>query len=216
MLPHTAPREVGYMLRRLLKEARLLRFGNGGRTQSVTLSVGVSHNQHPEARNFETLERVAEEGVAVASASGGDRFVETELYSLHERQRAGQGPQESRQVNFAAGDYRERLVDLMSGDDSLEQAAASLAEEIISRALAEAKAEAPQAPPALDETTEQAYQREIDNLQRRIAKLTPVIGFDRARDRPSALGQERGGRRQLALSRSARPQRCRRPRRAQA
>ncbi|HRV81176.1 MAG: diguanylate cyclase [Planctomycetes bacterium] len=180
MLPHTSPREVGYMLQRLLSAARKLRFGNGGRTQSITLSVGVSHNQHPDARNFQTLERVSEEGVAVAMAGGGDRFVETELYALHERKH-GSGPESTTPslahvAQFGGEDYRNRLVQLMSTDGSLEQAAAALAEEIIARALSEARAEPVPAPVGIEDDKERAYQREIDNLQRRIAKLTQSLG----------------------------------------
>ena len=124
VLPHTSPREVTFMLRRLLSGAREMRFGAGGRTQTITLSIGVSHNQHPEARNFETLERVAEEGVAVAVAAGGDRFVETELYGLHERQAKARPPVDhnlAQVANFGGDDYRARLIDLMSSDGSLEQ-----------------------------------------------------------------------------------------------
>ncbi|MEZ5974211.1 MAG: diguanylate cyclase [Planctomycetota bacterium] len=179
VLPHTSPREVTFMLRRLLSGARELRFGSGGRTQSITLSIGVSHNQHPEARNFETLERVAEEGVAVAQASGGDRFVETELYSLHERKVAAApaAPAPSEPVaQFAGVDYRQRLIELMETDGGLEQAASALAEEILARALSEV-GQIPQPPAALDDDKESAYKREIDNLQRRIAKLTQSLGL---------------------------------------
>ena len=183
VLPHTSPREVTFMLKRLLAGAKQMRFGSGGRTQTITLSIGVSHNQHPEARNFDVLERVAEEGVAVATASGGDRFVETELYGLHERQREPEPvsmpqPDPAAVAQYGGEDYRQRLIELMSTDGSLEQAAGALAEEIIARALAETEAEREAITTApLDSDKEMAYQREIDNLQRRIAKLTQSLGL---------------------------------------
>lgn len=178
VLPHTSFREVGYMLRRLLSGARELRFRRGGSTQSITLSVGISHNQHPDSRNFETMERVAEEGAAVAAAAGGDRFVETELYALHDKQRIV--PEPPALTPVATGevheDFRDRLDELMAKDGNLEQAASKLAEEILARAMREAKgAEATE--PALPDDVEQDYQREIDNLQRRIAKLTHSLGI---------------------------------------
>ncbi len=182
VLPHTSPREVTFMLKRLLAGARQMRFGSGGRTQAITLSIGISHNQHPEARNFDVLERVAEEGVAVATASGGDRFVETELYGLHERKREGMPasghPDYTRIAQYGGEDYRQRLIDLMSTDGSLEQAAGALAEEIIARALAETQSEQMPIPPSsIDASKEEAYRREIDNLHRRIAKLTQSLGL---------------------------------------
>ncbi|MCP5023245.1 MAG: GGDEF domain-containing protein [bacterium] len=180
VLPHTTSREVGFMLNRLLAASRDLRFQRGDRTQSITLSVGVSNNQHPDARNFETLELVAEEGAAVAEAGGGDRFVETELYALHDKKAAALGPISTlppSQIPALLGgeDYRGRLEELMAKDGNLEQAASKLAEEILSRAMREAQAIEPAAP-ALPDEKEQGYQKEIDNLQRRIAKLTNSLG----------------------------------------
>ncbi|MDF1839763.1 MAG: diguanylate cyclase [Planctomycetota bacterium] len=178
LLPHTSPREVGFMLRRLLSGARDLRFHRGGRTQSITLSVGISHNQHPDSRNFETMERVAEEGAAVAEAAGGDRSVETELYALHDKQRIVPEPKAPTAMPVEAGgeDFRDRLDELMAKDGNLEQAASKLAEEILARAMREAQsAEAPKVDGSEDR--EQGYQREIDNLQRRVAKLTHSLGI---------------------------------------
>ncbi len=181
VLPHTTPREVGFMLSRLLGGARDLRFQRGGRTQSITLSIGVSNNQHPDARNFETLERVAEEGAAVAEAGGGDRFVETELYALHDKQRIAPDPTQEAALQpvtgeFGGEDYRERLGELMAKDGNLERAASKLAEEILARAMREAQ-EAEALEPSLSDDREQDYQREIDNLQRRVAKLTNSLGI---------------------------------------
>jgi diguanylate cyclase (GGDEF)-like protein len=179
-LPHTSPREVGYMLRRLLTGARELRFERGGRTQSITLSVGISNNQHPDARNFETLERVAEDGAAVAAAAGGDRYVETELYALHDMQ-VVQPKAAQIADSVETEDYRDRLEELMERDGNLEQAASKLAEEIMARAMREVAAAELAAPTSesqgLPDTKEIGYQREIENLQRRITKLTNSLGI---------------------------------------
>jgi diguanylate cyclase (GGDEF)-like protein len=177
-LPHTSPREVGYMLRRLLTGARELRFERGGRTQSITLSVGISNNQHPDARNFETLERVAEDGAAVAEAAGGDRYVETELYALHDMQIV---QPKALQIadSVETEDYRDRLEELMEKDGNLEQAASKLAEEIMARAMREVEAagQAASESQGLPDSKEVGYQREIENLQRRITKLTNSLGI---------------------------------------
>ena len=178
LLPHTSSREVCFMLKRLLNGARGLRFQRNGRTQSITLSVGISHNQHPDSRNFETMERVAEEGAAVAAAGGGDRFVETELYALHDKQRIVPEPMAPTPLvaEPVEEDFRDRLDELMAKDGNLEQAASKLAEEILARAMREAQAAEP-AEPLVDDGKEQDYQREIDNLQRRVAKLTHSLGI---------------------------------------
>ena len=85
LLPHTSG-EVGMLLaRRILDSARRLEFEIGGRSLRVTLSIGLSHNRHKDARSFATLVRVAEEGASVADSAGGNRCVETELYTLFER-----------------------------------------------------------------------------------------------------------------------------------
>jgi diguanylate cyclase (GGDEF)-like protein len=87
LFPHAQP-EIGALLaRKLLEAARELRFEREGRGLRITFSIGVAHNRHRDAISFETLVSVAEEGLAVADAAGGDRFVETELYQLVEQQR---------------------------------------------------------------------------------------------------------------------------------
>ena len=54
----------------------------GGRKVPIALSIGVAHSGHEQDYSFATLDRVAREGAAVASAGGGDRAVHTELYTL--------------------------------------------------------------------------------------------------------------------------------------
>ena len=87
LFPHTPPDVAAIVARRVLAGARKLRFERDGRTLGISLSVGVAHNQHAGSLSFDTLVGVAEEGLAVADAAGGDRFVETELYQLYERRR---------------------------------------------------------------------------------------------------------------------------------
>jgi diguanylate cyclase (GGDEF)-like protein len=91
IFPHTATESAGLLARRFLTGAKKLRFDRDGRTVRVSLSIGVSHNRHPGTLSFDTLVHVAEEGLAVADAAGGDRFVETELYQLYEKKRRARG-----------------------------------------------------------------------------------------------------------------------------
>lgn len=94
VFPHTAPESAGLLARRLLAGARKLRFERDGRTVRISLSIGIAHNRHQGTLSFDTLVGVAEEGLAVADAAGGDRFVETELYQLYEKKRRGRRDEE--------------------------------------------------------------------------------------------------------------------------
>lgn len=174
VFPHTNAVSVGFLCKRLLEGARQLQFAAGGGTIRITLSIGISHNEHPGAISFETLERVAEEGAAVADAGGGDRSIETELYQLYEQQ-----PKPEEQPE--GDDYRQRLESLVAQEGDFERAVAMIAEEISARVMRESRQEAQEAPapaaPTLDDGREEAYQREIDNLQRRVAKLSQSLGL---------------------------------------
>ena len=87
VFPHTPYAGASVLAQRLLDGARNMHFDSDGRSLRITLSVGIAHNGHPGSLSFETLVQVADEGLMVADAAGGDRFVETELYQLYERKR---------------------------------------------------------------------------------------------------------------------------------
>jgi len=87
LFPQSAPEIGAQLARKLLEAARDMRFEREGRSLRISFSIGVAHNRHKDATSFDTLVAVAEEGLAVADAAGGDRFVETELYQLVEQQR---------------------------------------------------------------------------------------------------------------------------------
>lgn len=87
LFPHTAPELGSFLAKKLLAAIKKQRFERDGRQLRVTLSIGVAHNRHEKAISFETLVRVAEEGLSVADQGGGDRLVETELYQLFEKKR---------------------------------------------------------------------------------------------------------------------------------
>ena len=184
LYPHIDSAGANQLADRLLTGARALRFEADGRMIRITLSIGLAHNQKESSIRFETLLRVAEEGLAVADGSGGDRYVETELYQLYEKKHEQKAPLPSKaqlsdlsRTSFVSMEYRRRLEDLMAAKDgSLEVAAASLADEILTRAKRETQEELSLAS-NLPSDKEVAYQKEIDNLQRRIAKLTQHLGL---------------------------------------
>lgn len=182
LLPHTDPRGVTFLADRLLAGARKLVFDMDDRSLRVSLSIGIAHNRHPDADSFDTMEKVAEEGVVVAEAAGGDRWAETELYALHTKHhRPAPAPVSS---DPASTDVRNRLIELMADGGDLERAANTLAEELLQRAAREIEeerqamqAEAASAPVAESDASKEAeYQREIDMLRRRVSKLTSSLG----------------------------------------
>lgn len=189
VVPHTPPKAAMAIAQRLLASARELGFDVEGRTIKVTLSIGLAHNQDPGAKNFATLERVAEEGLSVADNGGGDRAVQTELYQLYEREKKPVSRQDIEELLSRAEQmgYRQRLEGLVADGESLEVAAGTVADEIIDRAvadarkqweteLAEANAEIQAKIAAVSEVEDAAaFKREIEQLNRRVAKLTGAL-----------------------------------------
>ena len=171
LLPHLPKESFGFLCERILKAARSLEFDAGRSTHRTTLSIGVAHGDHPEAVALEVMERVALGGLEVAESSGGDRWIESELYDLEARRR--QVTSEEPRGPLPEGEavlpnYRERLVQLVEGGEDLATATARLADEIVARAL-EGVA------PAKDGA---GVDREIGLLKRRIAKLTETLGVN--------------------------------------
>jgi diguanylate cyclase (GGDEF)-like protein len=192
LFPHTAPDVAAALARRVLSQARKLRFERDGRTLGISLSIGVAHNQHHESLTFDTLVRVAEEGLAVADAAGGDRFVETELYQLYERRRRLDADREKREASFGtseplaapaapaaptapaapAASVQDRLRELLSGEGREVGDLKGVDLDTVVRAIHSLR-EVGGGGAGGD--LEEARAR-IDVLERRIAKLVHVLG----------------------------------------
>jgi diguanylate cyclase (GGDEF)-like protein len=195
IFPHTTQEQGVVLARRILAGAKKLRFDRDGRSLRISVSVGVANNKSESANSFDTLIAVAEEGLVVADAGGGDRFVETELYQLYEkrrkaREKAGE-PQPQLGLtappvvasDLARAPSRQELLSKALLDVLLAQgfdadALHSFEADEINDALRRLRgppAEAP-APGELVQDLA-AKEREIDNLQRRVAKLTELLGI---------------------------------------
>jgi diguanylate cyclase (GGDEF)-like protein len=182
VVPHTTGEAARALGERLLTGARKLRFASESRTLRVTLSIGVAHNQNPDATSFPVLEEVSDEGRAVADSSGGDRVSETELYRLHQAKH-----------EVPVNGYRGRLEALVDERGDFESAVAQITEEIVERAIREAREEWANAQPTADdkraaeqqrsaekdqaEDEAETYKRQVELLQRRLAKLTESLGL---------------------------------------
>ncbi len=186
VFPHTTPEAAGLLARRLLASARKLRFDRDGRSLRISLSIGVSHNKAESEASFDTLLHVAEEGLAVADAGGGDRFVETELYQLYEKSRRAQKRGTSQPV-VAAGPlptgpapkppsreelFGRALLELLAAQGFDDAALKALSPDAIATALRQFQEQKARAESAQGTDRE----LEIELLERRIAKLTQVLG----------------------------------------
>jgi diguanylate cyclase (GGDEF)-like protein len=192
LIPHTMPVAARAISERVLRGAREMRFSIGGKSIRVSASIGVAHNQDEAATSVTTLERVAEEGLSVAIASGGGQVVQTELYQLYEKKEAVPPAQSVDDVTelLARAEsmgYRDRLEGLVACGAPLERAADEIAEEIIQRAvqqererwsrdleMANARIEAMSN--SLEKGEDQAStERSLLQLNRRIEKLTRAL-----------------------------------------
>lgn len=195
VFPHTSQEVANTLAKRLLDRARKLRFEDQGRRLGITLSVGISHNQHETAVSFEGLVQVAEDGLEVADRSGGDRFVQTDVYQLYaKREPEAPLPTVELEAEPDPGLQRGDLNRAMSPtlmDAGLEgtfvakfQAlldatsdramAEKLRQEFLQMAL---KDLAKERNAALSATSSGEKDRQIQNLERRIAKLNAQLGL---------------------------------------
>ena len=191
LFPHTAPELGSFLAKKLLVAIKKQRFERDGRQLRVTLSIGVAHNRHEKAISFETLVRVAEEGLSVADQGGGDRLVETELYQLFEKKRRQEELAKERKELFdgilaaipktpaaplavqPSGDkLGETLLEILKSLGLSVSSFEDLDKDTIAAAIsrmADAKASAKTG--EVDEA-----RRTIDMLERRIGKLTHALG----------------------------------------
>jgi diguanylate cyclase (GGDEF)-like protein len=182
LFPHSAPDVAAALARRVLAGARRLRFDRDGRTLGISLSIGVAHNQHEGDLSFDTLVQVAEEGLAVADAGGGDRFVETELYQLYEKRAKLEADRGRRAESFSGASApaqtapprspQERLLELLSEEGHSAEEFKGLDLDTVVRAIQSLR----EGSGAAGDGDLEEARRRIDILERRIAKLTRILG----------------------------------------
>jgi diguanylate cyclase (GGDEF)-like protein len=207
VFPHTTPESAGLLARRILTGARKLRFDRDGRSLRISLSIGISHNKQTTELSFETLVAVAEDGLTVADAAGGDRSVETELYQLYEkkrkaraRQREGAGLEPEAPTRIVAAvpppEAQRSEGPRLTPDDPIGQALLELLAkqgfeggqfvgidpEAVAAAIRRAQAQEkvhPAPVPSHPATPEEIREKErqIELLERRIAKLMEQLGL---------------------------------------
>jgi diguanylate cyclase (GGDEF)-like protein len=189
VFPHTTAETGQLLAKRLIASARKMRFDRDGRLLRISLSIGIANNKDAAASTFEVVLAVADDGLAVADAGGGDRFVETELYALHEkkRRRGGNGPEDAAIVINAAPHVlpaqppppsREELLARALLDKLMAQgfdfdALSTLEPNQIAAALRSFQDQKSQVQAGSDADKD----RQVELLERRIAKLTDLLGI---------------------------------------
>ena len=194
IVPHTPADGAVVLAKRLQEGARALVFEADDREVRITVSLGGAHNQRRGDYDFKTMLEVAEGGLQVALASGGDRYVHSDLYDFfqkkHEREaaeaRASQpavtqaplpapspapgGVVLDDQVSRVLEAKIQQLLGLGPDDAEI---LAKIQQTVIAEAIREMRGQVEQ------EITGSAeeHRREVDLLERRIAKLTNTLGL---------------------------------------
>jgi diguanylate cyclase (GGDEF)-like protein len=187
LVPHTPPEGASTMARRMLEAARGLNFEADGRQVRVTVSIGGAVNQKQGELSFDTMLEVAEGGLQVASAGGGDRYVHSELYEFFQKKRereAAMAPPQPAPIvpspggpgglghdtGKVLGDKIRELFGLAEGDRDLQQL---IEQEVIAEAIRGMKQELEQD----HSSNETEHKRQIELLERRISKLSKTLGL---------------------------------------
>jgi len=179
LFPHTPRSAVTPLAGRLLAGCRDLVFRTGRRVLRVTLSIGVTTPRGGEA-DFERFVSFAEEALAHAVRTGGDRFVESagasELIDalreqLEDEERSLAEADPATPAGRSPGELRERIRDLFR---ALGQASPEMRrlERDVAAAAEEGLVLARHADPA-GELIEQEEQ--IETLEQRVQKLKQLL-----------------------------------------
>lgn len=203
LVPHTPAEGAAVLAKRILDGVRSVNFESAGRPTRVTVSIGGAHNQQRRSElAFDTMLEVAEGGLKVATESGGNRYVHSDLYDFFEQRRqrdererqkhepqapipaaastvtpppvaSGAAPASTDPDGQVIGAKIRELFGLSDNDQDM---LARIEKEVVASALREMKAELER---ALGHKQNE-HQRQIDTLERRIQKLTQSLGMTEA------------------------------------
>ncbi len=189
--PHVTPDLVLKLAQGVLERARQLQVPGVPESEAIALSVGISHNLHPGPLSFETLVEEAETGMGIAQSGGGNRVaqareVERELDRLRDEvENQIQEIQEFQTRLFADVENKDELwgnqlvskvIDLFRREPEQSEGVLRVEKEVIALLKSELAAwrESSTASRMIES------QRQIDMLERRVAKLTESLGLTEA------------------------------------
>lgn len=191
IFPHVTPDKLNQLAEGILARAASIKVAGVPESEKLSLSAGISHNLHPGPMSFETLIEEAETGMGLAHSSGGNkvvqaREVERELDKLRDEvDNQIQEIQEFQKKLFGDVDSKEeiwgkelvsKVIELFKREPEKSEGVLRVEKEVIALLKAELAAwrETSTASRMLES------QKTIDNLERRVAKLTESLGLTEA------------------------------------
>ena len=191
VFPHLQPDRLQALAEELLRRATAVRVPSVPESQSVTASAGIAHNLHPGPKSFETLIEEAETGMGIAQTGGGNKIVlarevERELDKLRDEVEGQIAEiQEFQAKLFGDVENREELwgqqlvskvIDLFHREPEKSEGVLRVEKEVI--ALLKAELAAWRETSTAGRMIES--QKQIEQLERRVAKLTESLGLTEA------------------------------------
>jgi len=191
LLTHTPPTVGPRLAQRTLARARQLRFESGGRTLRITLSIGVSHNQHAGLRTFDGMVETAIAALTAAQRNGGDRFVARE--EIEDELRELEAELESRSLLLQ--EEQQAIVEEALAEETSRRSSMALRidevvestglegegfEELRAEMYALARRQMEEERDRIIAEKLQEKQGEIERLERRLGKLTESLGVTEA------------------------------------
>ena len=171
-LPHTPEGTVAAIAQRLLTVCRDLDFQTDGRSLRATLSIGAATLRPDRTQDYEAFVQAAEESLLFAVRSGGDRFVRRELAADVIRDLRDDLEDEERRLSEESdageldAELSAELAALIASHDAgrsrraLQDEALALVQGALRRAQGR---------------TVSQHRREIETLERRVAKLKGLL-----------------------------------------
>jgi GGDEF domain-containing protein len=191
IFPHVTPDRLQKLAEELLATGAKLEVTGVPEGTAIALSAGIAHNLHPGPMSFETLIEEAETGMGLAQSGGGNKIVqarevERELDKLREEVDSQiQEIQEFQSKLFGDLDDKEELwgnqlvskvIDLFNREPEKSEGVLRVEKEVI--ALLKSELAAWRETSTASRMIES--QKTIDQLERRVAKLTESLGLTEA------------------------------------
>jgi len=191
VFPHVTPDRLQVLADAVLQRAHALKVPGLPEDEALTVSAGIAHNLHPGPKSFETLIEEAETGMGLAQSSGGNkvvlaREVERELDRLREEVDGQiQEIQDFQKKLFGDLDNKEELwgnqliskvIELFRREPEKSEGVLRVEKEVI--ALLKAEVATWRETSTASRMIES--QKTIDQLERRVAKLTESLGLTEA------------------------------------
>lgn len=158
VFPHTEPAGCAAVARRVVEGARKLAFDGGGPVVAITLSVGVAHLDSDREQSFQTLVDEAGAALARARAAGGNRFGAFQY-------EAPKAPAPATDPGLPALLERllhEKLEAFFASQGQVLPDFGGREKEVVQLAVRK---------------MEDEHKRQVDMLQRRLAKLSEALGM---------------------------------------